>query len=326
VKAWRVHAAGEPRDVLSWDDVDEPVADADTAVVAVETAAANFPDVLLCRGQYQVHPDLPFVPGLEICGRVLDPGGTGLAAGQRVAGVPVLGSGGFAERTRVRGVDALPVPDDIPPRDAACLLVTYQTGWVGLHRRAALTPGETLLVHAGAGGVGSAAIQLGLAAGARVIATAGGPEKTAVCLDLGAEVAIDYRAIDFVTAVKEATDGRGADVIYDSVGGDVFDRSTRCVAFEGRLLVVGFTGGRIPSVPAGHVLVKNYSVVGLHWGLYRSLEPDLIPRVHEEVVRLYSDGAIRPLVGELTPLSGLPDALERLAGRATVGKVVITVG
>jgi NADPH2:quinone reductase len=326
VKAWRVHAAGEPRDVLSLDDIDEPSADAETAVVAVEAAAANFPDVLLCRGLYQEHPEVPFVLGLEVCGRVLDPGGTGLAVGQRVIGSPAAGSGGFAERTRIRADVALPVPDDMPPPDAACLLVTYQTGWVGLHRRAALAPGETLLVHAGAGGVGSAAIQLGLAAGARVIATAGGPAKAAVCRELGADVAIDYLAEDFVAEVKAATGGRGADVIYDSVGGDTFDRSTKCIAFEGRLLVVGFASGRIPSVAAGHALVKNYSVVGLHWGLYRTMEPSLIGRVNDELLRLYSDGAIRPLIGETTTLVELPSALERLAGRATVGKVIVTVG
>jgi len=155
---------------------------------------------------------------------------------------------------------------------ASAFLITYHTGHVALHHRAHLEPGETLLVHAGAGGVGTAAIQLGLAAGARVFATAGGPDKVAVCKRLGADLAIDYRSDDFVEAVKAATGGRGADVIYDPVGGDTFDRSRKCIAFEGRILVIGFTSGRIADAPTNHVLVKNYSVVGVHWGLYRKVQ------------------------------------------------------
>ena len=156
-----------------------------------------------------------------------------------------------------------------------------------------MQPGETLLVHAGAGGVGSAAIQLGLAAGARVIATAGGPEKVEVCRKLGAELAIDYREHDFVDAVKEATDGRGADVIYDPVGGDTYDRSTKCIAFEGRILIIGFTGGRFAEARTNHVLIKNYSVVGVHWGLYNLMNPALVRSTHDELMRLFEAGADR---------------------------------
>jgi NADPH2:quinone reductase len=323
VKAWRVHTLGEPQDVLRLDDVADPTPGPDRAVVAVDAVALNFPDVLLCRGEYQVKPELPFTPGVEVAGTILDPGGTGREAGTRVLLAPGLPHGGLAERVTGAATAMLALPGDIPAAHAAALLVTYQTGWVGLHRRAGLRPGETLLVHAGAGGVGSAAIQLGLAAGARVIATAGGPDKVRVCRELGAELAIDYQAEDFVAAVKEATAGRGADVVFDPVGGDVFTRSTKCIAFEGRLLVVGFAGGTIPAVPAGHALVKNYSVVGLHWGLYGLLEPELIPRVHEEILRLYRDGAIRPLVEEAA-FADAPAQLHRLASRATVGKVVLT--
>jgi NADPH:quinone reductase len=178
-------------------------------------------------------------------------------------------------------------------------------------------------VHAGAGGVGSAAIQLGKAAGAHVIATAGGPEKVQVCRDLGADHVVDYTADDFVPVVKEVTGGHGADVVYDPVGGDVFDRSRKCIAFEGRLVVVGFTSGRIPEAPANHLLVKNYSVVGLHWGLYLKHDPAVFGLVHEELTRLYEDGRIDPLVGQVLPLEEAPKALGALASRGTVGKVVL---
>jgi NADPH2:quinone reductase len=205
---------------------------------------------------------------------------------------------------------------------ASALHVVYQTGHLALHRRARLQPGEVLLVHAGAGGVGSAAIQLGIAAGARVIATAGGRDKVAVCERLGAELAIDYREHDFVDAVKEFTGGRGADVVYDPVGGDTYDRSTKCIAFEGRILIIGFTGGRFAEARTNHVLIKNYSVVGVHWGLYNVMNPALVRETHDELVRLYAQGAIDPLISETVTLDGVPAALARLGSRGTYGKLV----
>jgi NADPH2:quinone reductase len=210
----------------------------------------------------------------------------------------------------------------MPFAAAAALHVVYQTGHLALHRRAALQPGETLLVHAGAGGVGSAAIQLGRAAGARVIATAGGPEKVEVCRTLGAELAIDYRTDDFVAAVKEFTGGRGADVVYDPVGGDTYDRSTKCIAFEGRILIIGFTGGRFADARTNHVLIKNYSVVGVHWGLYNMMNPSIIRATHDELVRLYEAAKIDPLISERVKLPDVPAALARLGNRGTYGKVV----
>lgn len=314
MRAWQVHALGEPRDVLSLDDIAEPVVGPGEVLVDVDAVALNFPDVLMCRGQYQERPPLPFTPGLELAGR---------ANGQRVIAAPPLPRGGLTERVAVPARDVFPIPDSLGDVAAAALMITYQTGWVGLHRRAQLRAGETLLVHAGAGGVGSAAIQLGKAAGARVLATAGGPRKTEVCRQLGADVVIDYLADDFVAAVKDATGGRGADVIYDPVGGDVFDRSRRCVAFEGRIVIVGFTGGRLADAPTNHALLKNYAVVGLHWGLYRTMEPALIPRVHAELIALHGAGLIAPLVAEELRLSEAPAALERLSDRSTVGKVVL---
>lgn len=327
MRAWRVHELGEPADVLHLDEVAEPEAGADQLLVRVQAAALNFPDILLCQGKYQERPPLPFTPGVELTGEVVSaPADAPFRAGDRILGGPSPMGGAFAEYAVLPVANAFAVPADMPPHEAAALYLTYQTGHVGLHRRAGLQAGETLLVHAGAGGVGSAAIQLGKAAGAMVIATAGGPEKVQVCRDLGADHAIDYLAEDFVAVVKEITGGRGADVIYDPVGGDVFDASRRVLAWEGRLVVVGFTSGRIPDAPANHALIKNYSIMGLHWGMYRSKEPSLITAVHEDLTRLYAEGAIRPFVSERFDFDRLPEALDRLGSRRTVGKVVLAVG
>ena len=312
MRAWRLHELGEPTDVLKLEDVPEPEGD---VVIDVEACALNFPDILLCRGQYQVKPPLPFTPGIEVAGTVV-------GTGQRVLAIP--GHGGLSERVAVPAASVFPIPDSLSFESASALPTTYQTGHVALHRRAGLQAGETLLVHAGAGGVGSAAIQLGLAAGARVFATAGGPEKVEVCRKLGAEIAIDYTSEDFVDIVKSATDGRGADVIYDPVGGDTFDRSRKCIAFEGRILVIGFTSGRIPDAPANHVLIKNYSVVGVHWGLYGRMMPSMPREIHEDLMRLYGEGKIDPLVSQVLPMEQAPEALAALGSRGTVGKIVVS--
>jgi len=316
MRAWRVHDLGDPAEVMSFDEVEMPTPGEGQVLVRVRAAALNFPDVLMAKGLYQEKPPLPYTPGVELCGEIV-------GTGQRVIGSPAGGPGAFAEYALMDAASAYPAPDGLSDEKAASLYLTYSTGHVGLHRRAHLQAGEWLLVHAGAGGVGSAAIQLGKAAGARVIATAGGPRKTGICRELGADHVIDYTAEDFVPVVKEITGGHGADVVYDPVGGDVFDKSRRCIAFEGRLLVVGFTSGRLPDAPANHVLVKNYSVVGLHWGLYRKHDPGLFPAVHEELLRLVADGYVDPLVGEVLPLDQAPQALARLADRGTVGKVVL---
>ncbi|MEU2349590.1 NADPH:quinone oxidoreductase family protein [Modestobacter sp. NPDC049651] len=316
MRAWRAHSLGDPADVLSLDEVERPAAADGQLLVRVLAAGLNFPDVLMTRGEYQERPPLPFTPGVELCGEVV-------GTGQRVLGSPSGGPGAFAEYALMDAAAAFPVPDGMTDEQAAALHLTYQTGWVGLHRRVALQPGEWLLVHAGAGGVGSAAVQLGKAAGARVIATAGGPRKTEVCRQLGADHVIDYTAEDFVARVKEITGGHGADVVYDPVGGAVFDGSRRCIAFEGRLVVVGFTSGTIPQAPVNHALVKNYSIVGLHWGLYRKHDPALFGQVHAELGRLFTAGSIAPLVGETLPLDQLPRAMAALADRGTVGKVVL---
>jgi NADPH2:quinone reductase len=316
MRAWRVHELGDPSAVLRLEDVEQPTPGDGQVLVRVRAAALNFPDILMVQGKYQERPPLPFTPGVELCGEVVE-------TGQRVIGGPSGGPGAFAEYALMDADGAWPVPDGMSDEKAAALYLTYQTGHVGLHRRAHLQPGEWLLVHAGAGGVGSAAIQLGKAAGAKVIATAGGARKVEVCRQLGADHVVDYTSEDFVAVVKEVTGGHGADVVYDPVGGDVFDRSRKCIAFEGRLVVVGFTSGRIPEAPANHALVKNYSVVGLHWGLYRTKEPALIASTHEALTALVGSGQVDPMIGDVLPLDRAPEALARLADRGTVGKVVL---
>jgi NADPH2:quinone reductase len=287
-------------------------------------AAANFPDVLMCRGAYQVRPPLPFTPGIELCGEVvaLGPGVTGVSVGDRVIGGSALPYGAFAELALMSAV--LPAPDALEDDEAAAFFITYQTGWFGLHRRAHLAAGETLLVHAAAGGVGSGAVQLGKAAGARVIGVVGGPRKAEAARALGADVVIDRLSEDFVAVVKEVTDGRGADVIYDPVGGETYARSTKCIAFEGRILIIGFASGQIPSAALNHALIKNYSIVGLHWGLYQTKEPAAIPECHAELSKLVAEGQIRPLIGERLGLADVADGVQRLADGTTVGRLVFS--
>jgi NADPH2:quinone reductase len=321
MKAWRAHSYGTP-EVLRFDELDDPPVGDGQVRVEIRAAAVNFPDALLVSGNYQIKPPTPFVPGMEAAGVVVETRAAGLPVGTRVA-ILSEGTGCYATHAVVSATSAFPIPAAMSFEEAAAMTVTYQTGWFGLHRRAQLRAGETLLVHAAAGGVGSAAVQLGKAAGAKVIATAGGPAKVAFCRDLGADAVCDYTAEDFVAVVKRETGGRGADVVYDPVGGEVFEKSTKCVAFEGRIVVIGFTSGVFPVVRANHVLIKNYGVLGLHWGNYRFQDPPSIPACQQELYRLYEAGKIRPFVSERVPLAEAPAALARVHGRGSAGKIVL---
>ncbi|MFI1784664.1 NADPH:quinone oxidoreductase family protein [Streptomyces rubiginosohelvolus] len=318
MQAWRVHRNGEPGEVMRLEETDRPTPGDGQVLVEVRAANVNFPDALLCRGQYQVRPPLPFTPGVEVCGTTED--------GRRVLATPALPHGGFADYVVADEAALLPAPDALDDAEAAALHIGYQTGWFGLHRRARLQPGETLLVHAAAGGVGSAAVQLGKAAGAKVIGVVGGPDKAAVARELGCDLVIDRRSEDIVAAVKEATGGRGADVVYDPVGGDAYAKSTKCVAFEGRILVVGFASGVIPTPALNHALVKNYSVLGLHWGLYNTKDPAAVRSCHEELTKLAEQGIVKPLISERVAMAGAADAVQRVADGTSTGRIVVLPG
>ncbi len=292
--------------------------------IAVHAAGVNFADTLIISGKYQVKPEFPFSPGLEIAG-VVDATGTQesrFKPGDRV--MAVLDYGGFAEQAVADEDRVFAIPDIMDFEAAAAFPVAYGTSHVALRRRAALAAGETLLVHGAAGGVGLTAVEIGKLLDARVIATARGAEKLARAGEYGAEVLIDYSEEDVRARVLEITDGRGADVIYDPVGGDIFDVSRRCIAFEGRLLVIGFASGRIPEVPANHPLVKNYSVVGTYWGSYLQNNPAVIRESFDELLRWYAEGRLRPHISHALPLDQVGTALELLKSRKSTGKVVLT--
>ena len=329
MKAWVVRHNG-PSESMSYEDVADAPAAPGKVRIAVAAAGVNFFDSLLVAGTYQVKPELPFVPGAEVAGTVLDaPPDTGLSTGDRVLATlhpQGLHGGGYAEVARADPREVVRIPDAMPFDVAAAFFINYQTAWFGLHHRAALRSGEFLLVHAAAGGVGSAAVQLGKAAGATVIASVGSAEKAAIAKRLGADHVIEYRSQDVIQSVKDITAGHGADVVFDPVGGDAFERATRCIAFEGRLVVVGFTSGQIPQARVNHVLVKNYSVVGLHWGMYAERAPQLIEKCTAELLRLYAAGSISPYVSTQVPLDQAATALADVAAGKTTGKVVLVTG
>lgn len=326
MKAWQVTGHGEPADVMGIAEVPEPVPGPGQVLVRVSATALNFPDALLARGVYQERPPLPFTPGIELCGEIeaVGEGVDPLRIGERVCGTPALPHGALAELALAGAAEVLPAPPGLDDAAAAAFFIAYQTGWFGLYRRAQLRVGETLLVFAAAGGVGTAAVQLGVAAGATVIAVVGSADKVAVAEKMGARVVIDRSATDdLIGAIKAAAGPKGVDVVYDPVGGDAFTVATKVVAFEGRILVVGFAGGTIPSQPMNHVLVKNYSLVGLHWGLYRSRIPELVVRAHDELTKLVAAGAVAPLVSERLPFEQAADGITRLAGGSTTGRLVV---
>ncbi|UQS30040.1 NADPH:quinone oxidoreductase family protein [Streptomyces fradiae] len=315
MQAWRVHRNGEPSEVMRLEETDRPAPGPGQLLLRVRAANVNFPDALLCRGHYQVRPPLPFTPGVEVCADTED--------GRRVIATAALPHGGLAEYALADETDVLPAPGTLDDAEAAALHIGYQTGWFGLHRRAALRAGETLLVHAAAGGVGSAAVQLGKAAGARVIGVVGGPGKAATARALGCDTVVDRHTDDIVTAVKDATGGRGADVVYDPVGGPAYAASAKCVAFEGRIVVVGFAAGDVPAPALNHALVKNYAILGLHWGLYRQKDPAAVRRCHDILTEYAAKGLIKPLVSERVALADAASAVQRVADGTTTGRLAV---
>jgi NADPH2:quinone reductase len=322
MRAWRAHRYGPYREVLTWDDCDDPEIPEAGAVIRVASASLNFPDLLSIAGKYQVKAPLPFVPGIEAAGTIVAAGARSrYRVGQRVIANNLWGA--FGEKMAAPDASLFAIPDAMSDDEAASLLVTYQTSYFALVHRAALRAGETLLVHGGAGGVGIAAIQIGKALGATVIATAGADDKLEVCRQAGADHVINYKDEDFAGVVGKLTGGKGANVVYDPVGGDVFDKSLKCIAWEGRILVIGFASGRIPEVPANKILLKNISIIGLHWGAYAHHAPEAFHQAHDVLCRMYAEGTIKPVVWKVFPLAQLPDALSAIESRASYGKVVV---
>ncbi|GGC89494.1 oxidoreductase [Thalassobacillus devorans] len=325
MRTWVVTELGDPEHALNIIEspVDSP--GENEVQIKVEAFSLNFFDILQCQGKYQERPELPFTPGAEIAGTITETGrDVDLKVGDRVLATPLLPNGGFAEKINVHKENVFLVPDEMSFNEAAAMFITYQTAYYALKDRALLKAGETVLVHAGSGGVGSAAIQIAKAMEAKVIATAGSDEKTEICKQLGADVVINYREEDFVKVVKEHSDKGGADVIFDPVGGDVLHKSRKCIGFAGRLLLIGFAGGDIPEVPANHPLIKNYSIVGVHFGYFRKLFPELVVEAHQDLMELYQKGKIKPLIYHEYTFNEVINALEQLADRKTWGKLIVT--
>lgn len=323
MKAIRCKAWCQPAD-LALEDVPRPEPRQGEVLIKVHTAALNFPDVLMIQGLYQVKPPLPFTPGFELAGTVeaVGPAVTDFAPGTRVLAQCDLGA--FAEYALAPAHSVRPVPAGLNDDEAAAFPLVYQTSYFGLIYRGQLAPGESVLVHSAAGGVGLAAVQIARAFGAgKIIGTVGSDDKRDAVLAAGADVALNYQAENFVDAVKEATGGRGADVIYDPVGGDVSEQSTRCIAFEGRLVIIGFTSGKFPTFKGNHILVKNYSVVGLHWGFYRQMNPAKIEQGWRDLMNLFETGKLKPVIAARYPVAQVAQAMNHLTSRRAIGKIVL---
>ena len=342
MRAWRVHQYGSPLDALQLDDVDAPEPGADEVKIRVTSVTLNFNDLDGIHGRYKTVPrPVPYIPGMEVLGIVEECGeGAESWLGRRVVAIPSGAFGGYAEYVVAPTSMIFEMPPEMPEAEAAAIFMPFHLAWLALYERARLLPGETLLVHAGAGGAGSAALQLGVHAGARVLATAGSPEKTQLCLDLGAELAINYRETDFAEAVLDATDGRGVDVAFDAVSGDVTLNTFRCMAFNGRHILAGFASG-IEAEDEGlvprPVLFGNFSLVGVCHAyvddpvVFKRLTGFNFPahrdgeQLHAELLALFAEGKLRAVVGQHVPFPDLPVALDAMEHRLTVGRTVVSV-
>jgi NADPH:quinone reductase len=292
--------------------------------IAVHAAGVNFADLLIIAGQYQEKPPFPFIPGAEAAGVVSEVGAgvNGLKPGDRV--VALTGLGAYAEEVVADSARVMPIPDTVDFASAAAFPVAYGTSHGALEWRARLQPGEWLLVLGAAGGVGLAAVEIGKMLGARVIACAGSAQKLAIAQQHGADHLIDYSREDIRERVKAITEGHGADVIYDPVGGDAFDAALRSIAWGGRILVIGFASGRIPQIPANIVLVKNIDVIGFYWGSYQARNPSLLRGSLARLLHWIEEGKLKPHVSHRFDLKEVAQALESLRQRATTGKVILT--
>jgi NADPH2:quinone reductase len=315
-----------PPDSLVVEDIPSPAPGPGEVVVSVKAASVNFPDVLIIQNKYQFKPPLPFSPGSELAGVVKAVGaGVGnVQPGNRVMAFTTYGA--FAEEVKTEASRLIPLPEKMDFVTGAAFLLTYATSDHALRDRGELKSGETLLVLGAAGGVGLAAIEIGKALGARVIACASSEEKLAVCRSHGADAGINYVAEDLRERVKALTDGRGVDVVYDAVGGPYSEPAFRSLAWRGRLLVVGFAAGEIPKLPLNLALLKGASVVGVFWGDFARREPRAFAQSIAQLVKWYAEGKLRPHVSQTLPLEKAAEALKLLAGRQAKGKIVLTTG
>lgn len=314
-----------PPEALVVEEVSEPVASSGQVLIDVHACGINFPDVLIVQGKYQVRPDLPFSPGAEVAGEVVEVGDEveEIEVGTRV--LAATSFGGLAERVAVDAERVVPIPDEMDFVTASGFQLVYGTAYHALQQRAELQPGESLLVLGAAGGVGLATVELGTAMGAKVIAAASTAEKLALAKAHGAELGINYVEEDLKTRIKELTDGEGVDVVCDPVGGDYTEAALRGTAWKGRLLVVGFAAGKIPELPANLPLLKGCSIVGVFWGTFDRRQPRESRRNNRELLDLYVRGEIEPEVSRTYPLERASEALRTLADREAMGKLVVTM-
>jgi NADPH2:quinone reductase len=313
------------QDKLSIVETADPVAGQGEIVIGMAAASLNFPDLLVIAGTYQFKPEPPFIPGAEGAGIVTEvgPDVAHISVGQRVMAVGLQGA--FADKWVVDAGSAIPMPDDMDFATAASLTLAFGTSYHALKQRAELQPGETLLVLGAAGGVGSAAIEIGKSMGASVIAAASTDEKLEFCRELGADMRVNYATEDLRARVKELTGGRGADVIYDPVGGEITEQAFRSIAWKGRHLVIGFASGDIPSIPLNLPLLKGASIVGVFWGSFTSKQHEENMRNGAELFQMLSDGTLRPRVTNVFPLEDYESAFDLLASRQATGKVVLRI-
>jgi NADPH2:quinone reductase len=314
-----------PPESLVIEDVPSPEPRPGEVIVAMKAASVNFPDVLIIQDKYQVKPPLPFSPGSELAGIVarVGDGVTGVKPGDRV--MAVTGYGAFAEEVAVEASRLLPIPRGMDDETAAAFTLTYGTSDHALSDRGQLRHGETLLVLGAAGGVGLAAIEIGKALGARVLACASSDEKLDVCRRHGADATINYTTEDLRARIKELTAGKGADVVYDAVGGPFTEPALRSIAWRGRLLVVGFAAGDIPKIPLNLTLLKGCAIVGVFWGDFSRREPEAFAARMRQLDAWYQAGKLKPHVSETLPLERAAEALARMASRQVKGKIVLTV-
>jgi NADPH2:quinone reductase len=310
-------------DALTWKDLPTPQPQAGEVLIEIRAASLNFPDLLIVQNKYQIKPPLPFVPGSEYAGVVqaLGEGVKHLQVGQNVA--CLSGTGGFATHTLAPAALCMPLPDGFSHVDAAAFIMIYATSWHALMDRAQLKAGETVLVLGAAGGVGTAAIQIAKAAGARVIAAASSDEKCALCSAIGADATLNYASKDLRNEIKRLTDGQGPDVIYDPVGGDYAEPAFRSIAWRGRYLVVGFASGSIPSLPLNLMLLKGASIVGVFWGEFARREPEANAAMMAELANGYAQGKIKPVIDRTMPMAELKAAYARMGSRGVMGKLVM---